>query len=88
MKKIAFAALASAAALTLSACGSSDSASEKATAEDVEMPAEEAMNTTDASPAPVTDTASEPAAGATTPAPEASASAGAEAATQQAEKKM
>ncbi|HVR90427.1 MAG TPA: hypothetical protein VHG29_04975 [Novosphingobium sp.] len=86
MKKIAFAALASAAALTLSACGSSDSASEKATAEDVEMPAEEAMNTTDASPAPIADTATATASDATAPAPEASAAA--EAATQQAEKKM
>lgn len=86
MKNTAFAALASAAALTLSACGSSDSASEKATAEDVEMPAEEAMNTTDASPAPVVDTAT--ASESAAPAPDTSAAAGAEAATQQAEKKM
>lgn len=88
MKKTAFAALASAAALTLSACGSSDSASEKATAEDVEMPAEEAMNTTDASPAPVVDTATAAASDGTAPAPDAAAAAGAETATQQAEKKM
>jgi len=43
MKKIAYTAFASLAALTLAACGSSDNASEEATAEDVEMPADEAM---------------------------------------------
>jgi|GEM_PF-2186589 len=52
MKKIAYAAFASAAALALAACGSSDKASEEAQAENVEMPAEEAMNTADAMATP------------------------------------
>jgi hypothetical protein len=43
MKKIAYAALASLAALTLSACGSSDDASTDAQADNVEMPADQAM---------------------------------------------
>lgn len=43
MKKIVYAAFASAAALALAACGSSDDASEDAMADDVEMPADEAM---------------------------------------------
>jgi hypothetical protein len=43
MKKIAFAVLAGAAALSLSACGSTDDASEDAMAQDVELPAEEAV---------------------------------------------
>ena len=51
MKKIAYAALATTAALALAACGSSDKASEGATAENVEMPAEEAMSGVDASAA-------------------------------------
>ncbi|MDD3797639.1 MAG: hypothetical protein PHE36_00500 [Novosphingobium sp.] len=46
MKKIAYAFLASAGALALSACGSSDSASEDAQADTVEMPADEAMTAT------------------------------------------
>jgi hypothetical protein len=48
MKTIAHAALASFAALALAACGSSDSADEQAAAENVEMPAEEAMAGVDA----------------------------------------
>jgi hypothetical protein len=87
MNKFAFAAIAPA-ALALAACGSSDSADEAASPENVEMPAEEAMNTADASPAPVTETASTPAADASAAAPEASASAGVEAATKAAEGKM
>ena len=43
MKKIVYAALASATVLALSACGSSDKASEDAQADTVEMPADEAM---------------------------------------------
>ncbi len=55
MKKIAYAAFASAAALALAACGSSDKASEDAQAENVEMPAEEAMNAAEATATPVVD---------------------------------
>jgi hypothetical protein len=43
MRKIAFAAFASLAALTLSACGSSDDASTDAEADNVEMPADQAV---------------------------------------------
>lgn len=52
MKKFAIVAFASAAALALSACGSSDSAQEEATPDNVEMPAEEAVTDVDA---PVAD---------------------------------
>ncbi len=89
MKKIAYAALASVAMLTLSACGSSDKASEGGQAENVEMPAEEAMNTADAGAAPAADAstmATDAAASASDAA--ASASTAAEAATVAAEKKM
>lgn len=50
MKKIAAFAIASAAALALAACGSSDSAKEEAQPENVEMPAEEAVGDIDATP--------------------------------------
>ena len=50
MKKIAAFVLASAAALALAACGSSDSAKEEAQPENVEMPAEEAVGDIDATP--------------------------------------
>jgi len=83
MKKIAYPALASAAALMLAACGSSDKASEGATAENVEMPAEEAMSGVDAAAAPASDAAAAPGAEAS-----AAASAAAEKATTEAEKKM
>lgn len=43
MRKIAFAAFASLAALTLSACGSSEDASTDAEADNVEMPADQAV---------------------------------------------
>ncbi|MET0588678.1 MAG: hypothetical protein ABWZ75_09165 [Novosphingobium sp.] len=92
MKKIAYAAFASAAALALTACGSSDSASEEAVAENVEMPAEEAVGGVDATPVPeaatpaATDAASD--AAATTPAATDAATAAAEKATVEAEKKM
>ena len=43
MNKSALAAIAASASLILSACGSSDDASEDATADTVEMPADEAM---------------------------------------------
>lgn len=87
MKKIVAAAFASAAALALAACGSSDKASEEATAEDVEMPAEEGMPadpaatpvadaSATASDAPAAD-ASAAASGAASAAPAADASAAA-----------
>lgn len=72
MKKIALAAFASAAVLTLAACGSSDKASEEAQAENVEMPAEEAMNAAEATATPVAEAsadASAAASGATEAAP-------------------
>lgn len=85
------AAFASAAALALSGCGSSDKASEGAQAENVEMPAEEAVGTVDAGATPAAD-ASEAAAAAADAAGQAAsaasdASAAAEAATAAAEKK-
>jgi hypothetical protein len=55
MKKIALAAFASVAVLALAACGSSDKASEGAQAENVEMPAEEAMSGVDAGATPAAD---------------------------------
>ena len=53
MKKILMFALIAPAALALTACGKSDSAKEEAAAENVEMPAEEAV--TDVNAAPVAD---------------------------------
>lgn len=53
MKKIALTALAASLALSLSACGKSDSAKEEAAAQNVEMPAEESVN--DVSATPVAD---------------------------------
>jgi hypothetical protein len=96
MKKIAYAAFASAAVLALTACGSSDSASEEAVAENVEMPAEEAVGGVDATPVPeaatpaATDAAATDAAtaAATTPAATDAAAKAAEKATAEAEKKM
>jgi hypothetical protein len=88
MKKIASAILAPAALLALAACGSSDSASEGATAENVEMPAEEAMTTVDPAAAPATDAAAAPGATEAAAAPAAGATATAEQATTDAEKKM
>lgn len=69
MKKIAFATLVSA-SIALAACGSSDSANEAASPDNVEMPAEEAVGGVDAAATPAVD----PAATATT-APDAAASA-------------
>jgi|SRR5690606_4899278 hypothetical protein len=92
MKKIAYAVFATGAALALAACGSSDNASEDASAENVEMPAEEAMTSADATAAPA-DAATDAAAAASDSAAAASdaaaaASGAAEAATTEAEKKM
>lgn len=85
MKTVAYFTLACAAALSLAACGKSDKASEEATAENVEMPAEEAMSGVDASAVPASDAAAAP--GAAAPGA-ASASAAADRATAEAEKKM
>jgi len=95
MKKLVLASFTAAAALALSACGSSDPASEAAQADNVEMPAEETMNTVDAGAAPASDAAAlpgadasaSPAADASATAPDAAAKA-AEDATVAAEKKM
>ena len=64
MKNLAILAAISAASLALAGCGKSDSAKEQATADNVEMPAEEAVQDVEA-----------------TPVADASAGAGAEAAT-------
>lgn len=83
--------LAGAAMLALSACGSSDSADEKASEENVEMPAEEAVADVEATPvaqgaaAPVDDASASASA---SPAPSSEASAAVEAATAKAEKTM
>ena len=50
MTKFAILAAASAAALALAGCGKSDSAKEQATADNVEMPAEEAVQDVEATP--------------------------------------
>ena len=94
MKTIAYTALACATALSLAACGKSDKANEDATAENVEMPAEEAMSGVDATAAPASDAAAAPGAAASggaseaAAAPSAGAPAAAEKATADAEKKM
>lgn len=51
MKKFAYAAFTSAAAMALAACGSADDASEDAMADTVEMPADEAMAPVEEEPA-------------------------------------
>ncbi len=94
MKSVAYLTLASAAALSLAACGKSDKASEEATAENVEMPAEEAMSGVDASAVPASDAAAAAGAAASGTASDAAAtpatgaSSAAEKATADAEKKM
>lgn len=55
MKKIAYAAFAAAAVLALAGCGSSNKVSGGSTADNVEMPAEEAMNAVDATATPAPD---------------------------------
>lgn len=54
MKKFAFAVTACAAVLALAGCGSSNDATEQASPDNVEIPAEEAVNTVEAQPAPDT----------------------------------
>lgn len=56
MKKFAFATLLSA-SFALAACGSSDSANEAASPDNVEMPAEEAVGGIDAAATPAADAA-------------------------------
>ncbi|MCK9541778.1 MAG: hypothetical protein M0R03_07080 [Novosphingobium sp.] len=85
MKKIAYAALVSAAALSLAACGKSDDASEQAMAENVELPAEEAVG--DATAVPSEDAAATDAA-ATDMVADAGGEAAAEVTTPAAEPKM
>lgn len=71
MKKIAFAALAPLALFALAGCAKTDDPNAEASADNVEMPAEEAMNSAEASAMPVEDKtaaeASEAAAPAKTP---------------------
>ncbi len=50
MKKLVAAAFAASVALALAACGQSDSAKDEALADNVEMPAEEAVGDIDATP--------------------------------------
>jgi translation elongation factor EF-Tu-like GTPase len=94
MLKLVSSALLIAATLTLAACGKSDSASDAASAENVEMPAEEAMSSVDVGATPVADASATPAADASAPASDAAAAApsaaadAAEKATADAEKKM
>lgn len=52
MKKIALFSLAASATLFLAACGSSDDASEQASPDNAEMPAEEAVSAVPAMPVP------------------------------------
>lgn len=79
MKKLAPFALLSAAAFALTACGSSESAKEEAQADNVELPAEEAVGDVDAAATPVSDAAAAPGAATAAPAdPAAAASAPAE----------
>ena len=87
MKKIVHAAFVSAAVLALSACGKSDKADEGAQAENVEMPAEEAMNSAEADATPVADASDAAAAASGAAAAASDASKAAEAATAAAEKK-
>jgi hypothetical protein len=102
MKKFALLTLAAASTLALAACGHSDSATDEATPDNAEMPAEEAVSTVGAMPVPDAGEATKPAdpnAGA--PATDAAANAaaaaadfnaaggeGADKAIDQAEKKM
>lgn len=86
MKKFAVLAVTVAASLALAACGKSDKASEAAQADNVEMPAEEAVNAVDEEATPV---AADSAAATEAAAPAADgASKAAEDATKAAEKKM
>ncbi len=75
MKKFAFATLLSA-SFALAACGSSDSANEAASPDNVEMPAEEAVGGIDAAATPAADAAATET-GAASDAATAAASAGA-----------
>ena len=72
MKNSALLTAAAAAFLSLAGCGKSDSAQEQAQADNVEMPAEETVQTLPADATPVADSsAAAGAEGATTPVPAA-----------------
>ena len=73
MNKPARFALATAAAFALAACGSSESAKEEAQADNVELPAEEAVGDVDAAATPVTDATATPGAASEPPADDAAA---------------
>jgi hypothetical protein len=90
MKKIATLALTAAAVISLAACGKSDKASEGAQADNVEMPAEEAVNAAEDAATPVADTSDAATDAAATPAASGTdaTSKAAEDATRAAEKKM
>ncbi len=76
-------------ALALGGCAKSDNAGEQAQADNVEMPAEEAMSSAEPGAMPASDAAALPGADASlSPTPDPTASAAAEAATKAAEKKM
>lgn len=71
MKKLASYVLVTAAAFVLAACGSSESAKEEAQADNVELPAEEAVGDIDAAATPVADSAAAPGAETAAPATDA-----------------
>ncbi len=76
-------------AFAIAGCAKTDGANEQAQADNVEMPAEEAMSSVDAAAMPASDAAAMPGADASlSPVPDVTASAAAEAATKAAEKKM
>lgn len=72
MRKYTAFAFAATAALALSACGKSDSAKDAAQADNVEMPAEEAVQDVDAAATPVADAGASEAASSAAPSAAAS----------------
>jgi len=68
MNKFASLALASLASLVLAGCGSAENAKEEAQADNVEMPAEEAVGDVDAAATPVADASAAPGAAVASPA--------------------
>lgn len=88
MRKIATFALAATAAIALAGCGQSDSADEAAQADNVEMPAEEAVSGLEEDAAPVADASAAADDAAAAAAAATDAAEAAEAAVEDAEKKM
>jgi hypothetical protein len=88
MKTIATFALAAAAAFGLAGCGQSDDANEAAQADNVEMPAEEAVSGLDEDAAPVADASAAASDASAAAAAASDAADAAEAAVKDAEKKM